>query len=168
MISKYLLGIAGEYAVATELCRRNIYAQLTLGTQKRTDLLVSYETGRMARIEVKSKQRPDWPNCLGIASPEVFIVFVDFERKTETDRPDFYILSLSDWNYLLQDALQSYLNKYPTRHARIDEHNILVLDDEVNKYGKPYRGMGIRPKQIQQHQDAWFKIMDYLDRQDNP
>ena len=30
-IEKSILGVAGEFAVAAELCRRNIYAQLTLG-----------------------------------------------------------------------------------------------------------------------------------------
>jgi len=34
-ISKDILGLAGEFAVASELCRRGIYAQLTLGTRKR-------------------------------------------------------------------------------------------------------------------------------------
>jgi len=167
MITRTLLGIAGEFAVAAELCRRNIYAQLTLGNLKRADLLVFFETGIMARIEVKSKQGPDWPNCLGISRTDEFIIFVDFERKSETDRPDFYILSLSDWNDLLQITVHNYSTKYPNRRVRIDEHNILVLDDEVNKYGKPYRGVGIKPNQILQHRDAWFKIMGYLDWQNN-
>ena len=39
-IDKSILGVAGEFAVASELCKRNIYAQLTLGNQKRVDLLV--------------------------------------------------------------------------------------------------------------------------------
>ena len=43
-IPKDKLSLAGEYAVASELCRRGIYAQLTLGTRKRTDLLVDTET----------------------------------------------------------------------------------------------------------------------------
>jgi hypothetical protein len=34
------IGLAGEYAVAAELCRRGFYAQLTLGHHKKTDLLV--------------------------------------------------------------------------------------------------------------------------------
>jgi hypothetical protein len=53
-INKDILGLAGEFAVASELCRRNIYAQLTLGLRKRTDILVETEVG-MLRI-----QRPDF------------------------------------------------------------------------------------------------------------
>jgi hypothetical protein len=34
--SKELVGLAGEYAVASELCRRGYYSQLTLGNHKKT------------------------------------------------------------------------------------------------------------------------------------
>jgi hypothetical protein len=51
-ISKSALGLAAEFAVASELCRRNIYAQLTLGHQKRTDLLIFSEDDKLLRIEV--------------------------------------------------------------------------------------------------------------------
>lgn len=39
-LSKELLGLAGEYAVASELCKRGMYAQLTLGSHKHTDILI--------------------------------------------------------------------------------------------------------------------------------
>ena len=44
-LEKETLGLAAEFAVASELCRRGIYAQLTLGNRKRTDLLVDVEGG---------------------------------------------------------------------------------------------------------------------------
>jgi len=53
-INKDILGLAAEFAVASELCRRNIYAQLTLGLRKRTDILIETEVA-MLRI-----QRPDF------------------------------------------------------------------------------------------------------------
>jgi len=59
-IPKDTLGLAAEFAVASELCRRNIYAQLTLGLRKRTDILVETERG-MLRIQVKGKQGREWP-----------------------------------------------------------------------------------------------------------
>ena len=54
-IDKHNLSLAGEYAVASELCRRGIYAQLTLGTRKKTDILADTGT-TMFKIEVKAKQ----------------------------------------------------------------------------------------------------------------
>jgi hypothetical protein len=49
-IPKNVLSLAAEFAVASELCRRGIYVQLTLGNLKRTDLLVlDTENHRMLR-----------------------------------------------------------------------------------------------------------------------
>ena len=157
-IDKSILGIAGEFAVAAELCRRNIYAQLTLGHQKRTDLLVFRETGRIYRIEVKAKQGRDWPNCKGIWDRESFIVFVDFAGKKDIERPDFYILTAQDWNAVVVSEMKRYLEKHPDRHAEITEQNVLVLLDEVNASGKAYQGTGVRPEYIQDHREAWCKI----------
>jgi len=52
IIDRSILGITGEFAVAAELCRRNIYAQLTLGNQKRIDLLTMSHTSKFLKIEV--------------------------------------------------------------------------------------------------------------------
>ena len=92
-IEKSILGVAGEFAVAAELCRRNIYAQLTLGHQKRIDLLALLHDGNMLRIEVKAKQGREWPNCKGIYGDNTFIIFVDYREKAATERPDFYVLT---------------------------------------------------------------------------
>jgi hypothetical protein len=58
-LNKESVGLAGEYAVASELCRRGHYAQLTLGHHKKTDLVVETESGESGaifrRVSVKSK-----------------------------------------------------------------------------------------------------------------
>ena len=64
-LPKELVGLSAEYAVACALCRRNIYAQLTLGNRKRTDILIETDNG-MARIQVKGKTGTNWPHCKGI------------------------------------------------------------------------------------------------------
>ena len=161
-IEKSILGVAGEFAVASELCRRNIYAQLTLGNMKRADLLVYSEIGRMARVEVKSKQGRDWPNCKGIYGENVFLVFVDFEHKTDNERPEFYVLSVADWQQTVDLGAKFYCKKHPNRRAKVDEENCLILPDEVNKNGQPYKGLGVRPEHISIHLGAWTKIRDFL------
>jgi hypothetical protein len=83
-ISKSTLGLAADYAVASELCRRNIYAQPTFGHQKRTDK--------------------------------------------------------------------------PEKWVELDEHNVPVWTTELNRMGQPYRGLGVRPEQIEQHKECWGKI----------
>ena len=98
------LGLAEEFAVASELCRRNIYAQLTLGLRKRTDILIETQQ-RMWRIQVKSKQSREWPGCKGIHGEGIILVFVDYENKNDTKRPDFYVLTVQDWEDLLEREL---------------------------------------------------------------
>jgi hypothetical protein len=163
-IEKAILGVAGEFAVASELCRRGLYAQLTLGHRKRTDLLVETETGHMCRIEVKAKQGRDWPNCLGIAAEDSFLVFVDFAGKAETERPDFYVLISKEWRALAMLEMERYKAKHPDRRAEITNDNIVVLPDEVNRYGKPYKGVGVRPENVREHRDAWHKIASVVEK----
>jgi len=94
-ISKELLSLTGEYAVASELCKRGIYAQLTLGHHKKTDLLLELEY-TMHRIEVKTKQGNEWPAVSGIYRKDDFLVLVDLKNKETKERLDFYILDIKD------------------------------------------------------------------------
>lgn len=161
-IDKSILGIAGEFAVAAELCRRNMYAQLTLGHLKRTDLLVfSEETHKLVRIEVKSKQGREFPNCKGIYGQNVFLVFVDYQGKDEEEPPDFYILSVADWVAHVKQCEKVYRGKHPDRRTTIDEYNCLVLLDEVSNK-QPYRGCSVLSKDIREHKGDWKKISGFL------
>ena len=60
-IEKALLGLAGEYIVASEICRRGYHAQITFGRWKNTDVLaVNLTNGKTVLIEVKTKQGREW------------------------------------------------------------------------------------------------------------
>jgi len=48
-IDRHTLGLSAEFAVASELCRRNIYAQLTLGLRKN---IVKIEENRVNLIPI--------------------------------------------------------------------------------------------------------------------
>lgn len=158
-IDKSVLGVAGEFAVASELCRRNVYAQLTLGNQKRTDLLVMSGGGKFTRIEVKAKQKQKWPMVRGIGLGDSFLVLVDF-KKQENERPDFYVLSAKEWLELAGNHVAVYLKKHPRRTAHLDELNCPVYPEEVDKHGKPSRGMTIAIDMVLPHKDAWRKIVE--------
>ena len=58
------IALAAEFAVASELCRRGYYAQLTMGMHKKTDILIEADDG-MLRVQVKAKGAQEWPNCQG-------------------------------------------------------------------------------------------------------
>ena len=157
IIERHNLGIAAEFAVASELCRRNIYAQLTLGTRKRTDLLVETKTG-MLRIEVKAKQGPIWPNCKGIPSRQNrLLILVDFASKQENQRPDFYILTSEDWLNLVNEKCEERIAK---GEVVLDDENVPVWVNQINKYGERYSGMGISARQVFAQKESWDKVRD--------
>lgn len=161
-ISRNSLGLAAEFAVASELCRRNLYAQLTLGNQKRTDLLLMSQDEQFHRVEVKAKQGPTWPNCRGIYGDKVFLVFVDYAKRSPSERPDFYILSSTDWRAIVEQKVAAIRARNPHKRITIDEQNVAVFEDEINKQGQPYRGMGINPGDVAAFHEAWSKISDAL------
>lgn len=158
-MEKGILGLAGEYAVASEICRRNYYAQITLGRLKRTDILVyNTETDKELRIEVKAKQKRDWPGIRGVISKQVLLIFVDFQNKKENERPDFYILDADDW----QNHLQNYVVNRPGIEKLIDGFIPLWKKRKSETKKKKYIGVSVRPKQIIQHKERWGKLDELL------
>lgn len=152
-LDKSILGVAGELAVASELCRRNIYAQLTFGNQKRTDLLI-FGQEEVCRIEVKSKQGNEWPGCKGIKDKKSFLVFVDYKNKEDTERPDFYVLSYDDWKKIIKKEMAKYKEKNPNRKVEIEEGALVY----GVKGGEKWRGHAVKVEDVKQYQDKWDKI----------
>lgn len=148
-----MVGIAAEFAVASELARRDVYAQPTFGHLKRTDLLATAKDGRPIKIEAKGKQGKSWPNCKGIADSRSILVLVDFCGKHETERPDYYVLTAKDWRAFVEDEIL----KRPHKKIAIDPDNVPEWTTQVKK-GKPYRGMGVDSKQVSRHKEAWHKV----------
>ena len=54
---KYNLNLAGEYAVSSELAKRNIQFNLTLGNKKAVDIIVLKEENKAITIEVKTTNK---------------------------------------------------------------------------------------------------------------
>jgi len=58
-------GLAGEYAVASELCRRGIYVQITIEKHKGAHILAETERA-MLRIQDEAEQGRECPGWRGI------------------------------------------------------------------------------------------------------
>lgn len=144
-LARELLGLAGEYAVAAELCRRRAYCQLTLGHHKRTDLLLESEEA-MLRIQVKAKQSREWPGVTGLYRSDEFLVLVDFAGKTGGQRPDFYVGNRRDWKALVSAEKR----RYP--EVTVDRRNRIT-------YADGYQGLNIRPEHVATWKDKWDKIL---------
>ena len=151
-ISKEHLSLAGEYAVASELCRRGIYAQLTLGTRKKTDILTDTETAKL-RIQVKAKQGNRWP-CKGVFGENIVLVFVDYENKGINERPDFYILTSSDWENFIKSWESDAIS---AGKCYLDEENCPVWPSKMSEK-KPYEGENVPAGAIAQHKECWDKM----------
>jgi hypothetical protein len=102
---KEIKRLIAEYAVAGELCWRDIYAQLTLCNHEGTDILAETERGA-ARIQVKGRWDKQWPHLRGPRGRDTFLVLVDLKNKRGADRPDFYILTTAEWDKLLKEQRQ--------------------------------------------------------------
>ena len=156
-LPRHTLSLAAEYAVASELCRRGIYTQLTLGNLKRTDLLALTEDGNVARIEVKAKQGNAWPGCKGVNGEHAAIVFVDFKDKEEFERPDFYILDPKEWRNLLLSKQRRYNNTHE-RRMRIKKNCPIYESESVITFV----GTTVRIDNVLRHKDAWQTIENIL------
>ncbi len=132
-LDKSILHAAGKLAVAAELCRRNVCPRLSHSDTRNIDLSICSKGRGLCRVKVATKQGPFWPQCRGIAGKDWLLVLVDFARKSDCERPDFYVLTASDW----RAVLEAYKAKYPGRRLRIAEENDLINEDEVSPSGNP-------------------------------
>jgi hypothetical protein len=150
-LTKEVLGLAGEYAVASELCRRGLYSQLTLGNHKRTDILVETDA-RMLRISVKAKQGSEWPSISGPTRTDDFIIFVDFAGKGEDERLDFYVLGQADWRAVLDQALAAQKSKgiEPT------------MRDGMIIWPDGWRGINVGIKSLEKYRENWSAILSTI------
>jgi hypothetical protein len=82
---KYFLGLAGEYAVCSELAKRNIQANLTLGNNKSIDIILVDENNTDTTIEVKTSNKNRFVTG-----------FFQKYKTQETPHPDFWILVTID------------------------------------------------------------------------
>lgn len=150
-ISKPVLGLAGEYAVASEICRRGYHAQITFGRWKNTDILaVNLRNGKSVFVEVKSKQGREWPSVKGIKGYNRVQVFVDYKGKKHTERPDFYIVDEKFWkNHIdsIRDTLAEVIE---------DDGRIIPI------YPDGFKGVSLKPKDLESYKERWDILEEKL------
>ncbi len=147
MNNKETIGLAGEYAVAFELCRRGFYAQLTLGNHKKTDILVETPE-HLFRVSVKAKTGDQWPKVSGIWAEGDLLIFVDFKDKGLNELPDFYVLNVANWKKVVKKIV-----KGKTDGAMINEENTVYW--APSDASKGWVGCYIKVSQIKEYKDCW-------------
>jgi len=157
-LSKETLGLFGEYAVASELCKRGVYAQLTLGHYKGVDLLV-VDGNKIQRIQVKAKQGLEWPHVQGITNEDEFLVLVDIRDKDINERPDFYIMTHTQWRVLIKNE-KTRMSKFEEEDKR--EYAKIIDNGNNIEYqgGKgPIRGLTVKVAMVNHLKDRWEDIV---------
>lgn len=144
------VGLAGEYAVAFELCRRGFYAQLTLGNHKKTDILVE-TSARLFRVSVKAKTGAQWPKVSGIWAEGDLLVFVDFKGKYLDELPDFYVLDVANWKKVAKRFVSNRDDG-----AKLSKENT-VYWDPWDGSPKGWVGCAINVSNISEYKDCWPK-----------
>lgn len=143
-IRKDILGLAAEYAVASELCRRGMYAQLTLGNYKRADILVDGTSG-MRRIQVKAKQAKEWPGVHGISKNTDFLILVDFQGRSLDESPDFYVLGLQHWKRIIKKEQAAVPG------LQVDEHFKI-------QYADGWKGINLIVDNVASARSKWERL----------
>jgi hypothetical protein len=147
-LDKYHLSLAGEYRVASELLKRNIFATITFGNAKGADIYAIGPTRRTAIVEVKSSN-----------SSKFVTGFYQKYRDEMRDHPDFWVLySLTGTEeefYVLSHkemAMAQGDRNFPGKKMTYAEHALGVAKGVDN----------VLAKDLQKHKSAWSKIGRYL------
>jgi len=103
-------------------------------------------------VEVKSKQGRDWPSIKGISSKGSILIFVDFQGKTEFERPDFYVLNTQDWIKLAKQRIK----EKGWTSVTLNSDNTPVWETTA---GKNREGFTVQLAQLKNFKEAWGKCL---------
>ena len=127
---KAFLNLAGEFAVASELNRRQYIASVTYGASKSADI---YVLPKGVRVEVKATDKKKWPIGARAIDPTgkrsgVIWVFVQFPSplsgapRSDSERgqhaPRFFVLTAAELYEAWRKEVAPYLAAYRRKHNR--------------------------------------------------
>ena len=155
-IPPYLLNLAGEYRVCSELNKRGVFATVTYGHRKAADVYAISNQDHMAlKIEVKTTQRKKFVTSLlkkGLetsANAPDFWVLVQIRRlKDGTFLEHFFVLSHEQICKAQEKRRKLYADKYFKTHgiAWVQAKGVDCLRiDDVKEYA-----------------DQWSKIVERI------
>lgn len=146
---KNFLNMAGEFAVASELNRRQILASVTYGNAKAADVFALGDAGTYVRIEVKTTSARKWLVGKKATRPEEAkgVLWVLVYMPEPGNAPQFFILTPQE----LYDIWHADATKYESAFLAKHGHNF----EEV---GVP----NVRQDDVLTFEGAWDKIVNCL------
>jgi hypothetical protein len=168
-IPSYLLNLAGEYRICSELNKRGVFATVTYGTRKGADVYaISDRRSRALKIEVKTSQGTNFVTSLSQKSggddpnapdfwerrandPEAPDFWVLFQIKVGKDAKfgeRFFILSHQEICGIQSTRNAAYATKYHARHGKNPDFSKGVDNVTV--------------EDVTSFEDQWAKIIERL------
>ena len=153
-IQPYLLGLAGEYRVCSELNKRGIFASVTYGNRKSADFYAIDESGNHAlKIEVKTSQHRNFVTRI-----------TQRHLDTEPNAPDFWVLV---------SIHKSGQGKFVDRFFVLSHREICEQQEARNRiYAQKYRKRhgrtpdvakgvdNVKVEDVERFEDEWSKIIE--------
>jgi hypothetical protein len=145
--NKYLIGLAGEMRVCSELLARGHFASITFGNAKATDILITGKNNRFLRVEVKTSK-----------NNRNFVTGY-YPKYTQNNRehPDVWIFYLPN-----NDASSSGERFFIATHKEVGTLQLQVNKGVKTKAGKGYDNIPL--KLLQQKQVTFEDRWDLIDK----
>lgn len=116
-IPSYILNLAGEYRVCSELNRQGVFATISYGHQKGADIY-AISNGRSSKIEVKTTQRKNFVTKItqkGLfgskSAPDFWVLFQISDEK-------FFVLSHEELCEVQRRRNKIYCADYLAKHGQ--------------------------------------------------
>ncbi len=152
-IEPYLLNLAGEYRVCSELNKRGVFSTVTYGNRKGVDVYaISDRQERALKIEVKTSQRLNFVTSIGQkglaqdpTAPDFWVLFQIRQAGDGEYVERFFVLTHSEICAIQAARNQRYADKYHAKHGKQPDlsmgvDNVMVAD-------------------VEHHENQWSKII---------
>ncbi|MBA7559740.1 MAG: hypothetical protein GH159_04055 [Dehalococcoidia bacterium] len=137
---KILLGLSGEFAVASYLCLQGYVASLTLKNYPKVDIFVfNPRNDRNRAIQVKTKlggREYFLPENISDTDPS--FVFVEFATKDSL--PEFFVVSAKRVAEISEWERQSWINAHP--NAKKEQPRMISLS-RIREFKDQWQNLGL-------------------------
>ena len=156
-IEPYLLSLAGEYRVCSELNKRGVFATVTYGNRKSVDVYaISDRRERALKIEVKTSQRANFVTSItqkrlarDPGAPDFWVLCQLQPRSDGSFSERFFVLSHREICRVQAKRNRAYAMKYTARHGKPPD---------------PFAGVdNVKMPDVGKFEDAWSQIAACLE-----
>jgi hypothetical protein len=157
-IESYLLNLAGEYRICSELNKRDVFATVTYGNRKGVDVYAIGDRKKrtyVLKIEVKTSQHKNFVTMITQKhlnddphAPDFWVLF-QIQRNKERFLERFFVLTHKEICQVQRKINKEYAKKYRARNGKnpdltkgVDSVTVDSVKDFKNKWDKIIKRLG--------------------------